>query len=54
MEFNKQNIHSKIKVPFTNTDPDSFEERRQEFHKAIQEDFFNNYHINKLLVRDIS
>jgi len=47
-------IHSKIKVPFTNTDPDSFEERRQEFHKAIQEDFFNNYHINKLLVRDIS
>jgi len=50
----KLGIHSKIKVPFTNTDPDSFEERRQEYHKAIQEDFFNNYQVNKLLVRDIS
>ena len=50
----KLNIHSKVKVPFTNTDPVSFEERRQEYHKAIQEDFFNNYRIDKLLVRDIS
>lgn len=48
------NVHSKIKVPFTNTDPDRFEERRQEYHKAIQEDFFNNYNINKLIIRDIS
>jgi membrane-bound lytic murein transglycosylase D len=50
----KLNIHSKVKVPFTNTDSDSFEERRQEYHKAIQEDFFNNYRIDKLLIRDIS
>ncbi|MCH8156798.1 MAG: LysM peptidoglycan-binding domain-containing protein [Nitrospinae bacterium] len=47
------NIHSKIKVSFTKVDPDVFEERRQEYHKAIQEDFFNNYRINKLLVRNV-
>ena len=47
-------IHSKIKIPFTKVDPDVFEERRQEYHKGIQEDFFNNYRIDKLLVRDIS
>ena len=48
------NVHAKIKVPFINVDPNFFEERRQEYHKAIQEDFFNNFKINKLLVRNIS
>ena len=48
------NIHSKIKVPFTNTDPASFAEIRQEYHKAIQEDFFNNYRIERLLIKNIS
>ena len=48
------NVHSKIKVPFTKADPDSFVERRQEYHKGIQEDFFNNFRINKLLVRNVS
>ena len=48
------NIHSKIKVPFTNTDPASFAEMRQEYHKAIQEDFFNNYRIERLLIKNIS
>lgn len=47
-------IHAKIKVPFTRTDPDTFAERRQEYHKGIQEDFFNNFKINKLLVRNVS
>jgi membrane-bound lytic murein transglycosylase D len=47
------NIHSKIKVPFSNVESDTFEEKRQEFHKAIQEDFFNNYQIDKLLVRNM-
>jgi len=46
-------IHSKIKIPFSNVGPDIFEEKRQEFHKAIQEDFFNNYQIDKLLVRNM-
>ena len=47
------NIHSKIKVPFLEIKPDIFEVKRQEFHKAIQEDFFNNFKIDKLLVRNI-
>ncbi|MFQ5449903.1 MAG: LysM peptidoglycan-binding domain-containing protein [Nitrospinaceae bacterium] len=46
-------VHRKIQVPFTNIDPDKFEERRQEYHKAIQEDFFNNYRVSKLLVRGV-
>ena len=48
------NVHSRIKVPFTNRAPDIFEEKRQEYHKAIQEDFFNNYKIDKLLVRNMA
>ena len=48
------NVHTKIKVPFVKVGPDLFEERRQEFHKAIQEDFFNNYKIDKLLVRNMA
>jgi membrane-bound lytic murein transglycosylase D len=47
------NVHSEIKVPFVKIAPDIFEERRQEYHKAIQEDFFNNYKIDKLLVRNM-
>ena len=47
------NIHSKIKIPFINVHPDRFSDRRQEYHKAIQEAFFSNYQINKLLVRNI-
>jgi len=46
-------VHAKIKVPFIRTDPEKFEERRQEFHKAIQEDFFSNYRVSKLVVRKI-
>lgn len=46
-------IHAKIKVPFTKTDPEKFEERRQEFHKAIQDDFFSNYTVSKLVVRKV-
>jgi len=48
------NIHSEIKVPFVNVKPDIFEEKRQEYHKAIQEDFFNNYKIDDLLLRKMS
>jgi len=48
------NVHAEIKIPFVKVKPDLFEERRQEFHKAIQEDFFNNYKIDKLLVRNMA
>ena len=46
-------VHAKIKVPFTNTNPEKFMERRQEFHKAIQDDFFSNYKVNKLVIRKV-
>ena len=47
------NVHAEIKIPFVKVEPDLFEERRQEYHKAIQEDFFNNYRIDKLFVRNM-
>lgn len=46
-------VHDKLRVSFKNTSPDKFEERRQEYHKAIQEDFFNNYDIRKLTIRSV-
>jgi len=46
-------VNRKIKIPFTRTDPESFEEKRQEFHKAIQEDFFSNFSVSKLVVREL-
>ncbi|MFQ5444536.1 MAG: LysM domain-containing protein, partial [Nitrospinales bacterium] len=46
-------ISKKIKVPFTRTTPSKFEEKRQEYHKAIQEDFFNNYRVEKTLVKKV-
>lgn len=44
-------FHDKIRVSFKKTGADKFEEKRQEYHKAIQEDFFNNYEIRKLAKR---
>ena len=46
-------FHDKLRVSFKNIGPDKFEEKRQEYHKAIQEDFFNNYEIRKLAKRNI-
>ncbi len=46
-------VSDKFVVPFDRVSADSFEEKRQEYHKAIQEDFFNNYEIKKLIVRNI-
>jgi membrane-bound lytic murein transglycosylase D len=42
-----------IRVSFSRTHPDKFEEKRQEYHKAIQEDFFNNFKISKLAIRSV-
>ena len=47
----KITFHDKLRVSFKNTGADKFEEKRQEYHKAIQEDFFNNYEIRKLAKR---
>ena len=46
-------FHDKLRVSFKNIGPDKFEEKRQEYHKAIQEDFFNNYEIRKLAKRNV-
>ena len=45
--------NKKIRVPLNRVDPEKFEERRQEYHKGIQEDFFNNYQVSKLVVRNV-
>jgi len=46
-------VHDKILISFRKTVPDKFEEKRQEYHKGIQEDFFNNYDIRKLDIRTV-
>jgi membrane-bound lytic murein transglycosylase D len=46
-------VNGQLRVSFSKTNPEKFEERRQEYHKAIQEDFFNNYDISKLTIRSI-
>ena len=45
--------NDKIRVNFSRVHPGNFEEKRQEYHKAIQEDFFNNYEISKLAIRSV-
>ncbi len=42
-----------IKVPFRRTTPEEFERKRQEYHKAIQEDFFGNYQVEKVVTRKL-
>jgi len=46
-------IHQKIKVPFRRVKPQEFEQKRQEYHKAIQEDFYNNYRVEKVVIRNV-
>jgi membrane-bound lytic murein transglycosylase D len=46
-------VHGQLRVSFAKTNPEKFEERRQEYHKAIQEDFFNNFDISKLTIRSV-
>jgi LysM repeat protein len=49
----KVKVNQKLKIPFTNKTPEEFTENRQEFHRAIQEDFYNNYRISRIAVRPI-
>ncbi|MDH5761574.1 MAG: LysM peptidoglycan-binding domain-containing protein [Nitrospinota bacterium] len=46
-------VNQSIKVPFRRTTPEEFEQKRQEYHKAIQEDFFGNYQVEKLVTRKL-
>jgi membrane-bound lytic murein transglycosylase D len=44
-------VNQTIMVPFRRTTPEEFEGKRQEYHKAIQEDFFGNYQVEKVVTR---
>jgi membrane-bound lytic murein transglycosylase D len=46
-----QYIHlkQKIKIPFLTVTPDVFFQKRSEYHKSIQEDFFDNYKVEKII-----
>jgi len=46
-------VNQSIKVPFRRTTPEEFEGKRQEYHKAIQEDFFENYQVEKVMTRKL-
>jgi peptidoglycan lytic transglycosylase D len=46
-------VNQSIKVPFRRTTPEEFEAKRQEYHKAIQEDFFGNYQVEKVVARKL-
>lgn len=46
-------VNQSIKVPFRRTTPEEFERKRQEYHKAIQEDFFGNYKVEKVMTRKL-
>lgn len=46
-------INQTIKVPFRRVTPEEFETKRQEYHKAIQEDFYTSYKVEKVLVRTL-
>ncbi|MDP6625113.1 MAG: LysM peptidoglycan-binding domain-containing protein [Nitrospinota bacterium] len=42
-------LNQKIKVPFFSITPDVFFQKRSEYHKSIQEDFFENYKVVKTI-----
>jgi membrane-bound lytic murein transglycosylase D len=46
-------VNDNLHVNFAKTLSVKFDEKRQEYHKAIQEDFFNNYEISKLIIRSV-
>jgi membrane-bound lytic murein transglycosylase D len=46
-------VNQSLKVPFRRTTPEEFEAKRQEYHKAIQEDFFENYQVEKVVTRKL-
>ncbi|NIQ03702.1 MAG: LysM peptidoglycan-binding domain-containing protein [Nitrospinaceae bacterium] len=46
-------VNQSIKVPFRRVSAEEFEEKRQEYHKAIQEDFFSSYKVEKVVVHKL-
>ena len=46
-------VNDKLRLSFAKTLPYKFDEKRQEYHKGIQEDFFNNFEISKLTIKSV-
>ncbi|QPJ63337.1 MAG: LysM peptidoglycan-binding domain-containing protein [Candidatus Nitronauta litoralis] len=46
-------INQSLRVPLYKKTAQDFEEKRQEYHRAIQEDFFNNYRVEKVVIRNL-
>lgn len=44
----KLHLHQKIKIPLNKVSVQAFEEKRYEFHKRLQEDFFEVYRIGEM------
>ncbi len=42
-------LNQKIKIPFSRVNPDVFFQKRSEYHKSNQEDFFENYKVEKTI-----
>lgn len=43
------NIGQSVKISFENSSPEVFETKRREYHKGIEEDFFSNFKIEKVI-----
>lgn len=46
-------VNDKLRLSFSKTLPYKFDEKRQEYHRGIQEDFFNNFEISKLTIKSV-
>ena len=46
-------LNRTIKIPFSRITPEEFAGKRQEYHKAVQEDFFNSFRVEKILIRSV-
>ncbi len=42
-------LNQKIKIPFSRVTPDVFFQKRSEYHKSVQEDFFENYKVKETI-----
>ncbi len=46
-------VNQSLNIPLYKNTAEAFEEKRQEYHRAIQEDFFNNYRVEKVVIRNL-
>ncbi len=49
LTFGKRlHLHQKVRIPLNRIGPQTFEEKRYEYHKRLQEDFFSVYRIGEM------